>query len=81
MANENGYSITDAWARSTTLRMQPGGDLYRRPLSREEMTAPLAWHEEQMAVCYRYGVLADGSIGYEKVSPPRTIAEIAAWWQ
>lgn len=61
-------SIQDTWNRATTLRMQPGGDLYRKPLTREQMTAPLAWHETQLAVCYRYGVLADGTIGYERVS-------------
>ena len=66
--NSQQYDITAIWARATTARMQPGGDLYRRPLSREEMTAPLAWHEEQMAQCYRYGVRADGSIGFELVS-------------
>lgn len=58
-------NITATWARATTIRMQKGGDLYRRPLTREEMTASLAWHEKQLAVCRRYGVLADGSIGYE----------------
>ena len=47
--------------------MQKGGDLYRRPLSRAEMTAPLAWHEKQEAVCRRFGELADGTIGYEIV--------------
>lgn len=61
------YSITDTWARSTTSRMKPGGDLYIRPLTREEMLAPLAWHEKQLAVCRRYGVLEDGTIGYEVV--------------
>jgi hypothetical protein len=61
-------SIIDTWARSTTSRMQKGGDLYRRPLTRAEMTAPLAWHEQQLAVCRRYGELADGTIGYEVVS-------------
>lgn len=60
-------SITDSWARATTARMRKGGDLYRRPLTREEMTAPLAWHEEHMAVCRRYGVLVDGTIGFEVV--------------
>lgn len=59
--------IERAWARDTTARMQSGGDLYHRPLTREEMTAPLAWHEKQLAVCRRYGVLADGSIGFEVV--------------
>lgn len=48
-------------------RMNPGGDLYQRPLTREEMTRPLAWHEQQLAVCRRYGVRADGSIGFEVV--------------
>lgn len=48
-------------------RMNPGGDLYIRPLTRAEMLAPLAWHELQMAVSFRYGELADGSIGHEKV--------------
>lgn len=60
-------SIIDAWNKSTTARMRKGGDLYRRPLSRAEMAAPLAWHEQQMAVCRRYGELADGSVGYEVV--------------
>lgn len=60
--------IQKIWARDTTSRMQPGGDLYRRPLTRDEMTAPLAWHEEQLAVCRRYGELADGTIGWEVVS-------------
>jgi hypothetical protein len=64
----NANSITDTWARSTTSRMNKGGDLYSRPLNRAEMTAPLAWHEEQLAVCRRYGVLADGSVGFEVVS-------------
>lgn len=59
--------IGKAWARSTTLRQRKGGDLYTEPLSKEEMNAPLAWHEEQMAVAVRYGVLDDGSIGYKKV--------------
>lgn len=62
------YSIMDAWARSTTSRMRKGGDLYIEPMTREQMTAPLAWHERQLAVCRRYGVLADGSIGFEVVS-------------
>jgi hypothetical protein len=61
MANR---SITDAWARSTTERMKPGGDLYQRPLSRTEMVAPLTWMEKQLAVVWRYGELADGSIGW-----------------
>lgn len=58
----------DTWARATTSRMQPGGDLYIRPKTRAEMTAPLAWHEQRLAVCRRYGVLADGTLGYEAVS-------------
>lgn len=61
-------SITDTWARETTSRMLPGGDLYRRPLTREEMTAPQKWHEKQLAVCRRYGVLADGSIGWAVIA-------------
>lgn len=60
-------SIIDSWNASAASRMKKGGDLYRRPLTRAEMTAPLAWHEEQMAVCRRYGELADGTIGYEVV--------------
>ncbi len=60
--------ITKAWARATTARMKPGGDLYKRPLTRAEMLAPLAWHEAQLAVCRRYGELADGSIGWARVS-------------
>lgn len=61
-------SISRTWAKATTRRMQKGGDLYRRPLTRAEMTAPLAWHEQQLAVCRRYGELADGTIGFEVVS-------------
>jgi hypothetical protein len=61
-------NIIDSWAKSTTSRMQPGGDLYRRPLTREEMTAPLAWHEEQLAVVRRYGEREDGTVGWEVVS-------------
>jgi hypothetical protein len=61
-------NITETWAKSTTGRMQPSGDLYIRPKTRAEMLAPLAWHEKQLAVCRRYGVLADGTIGYEIVS-------------
>ena len=49
-------------------RMRAGGDLYRRPLTREEMLAPLAWHEKQLAVVPRYGVRADGSNGTEVVA-------------
>lgn len=60
-------NINQIWARHTTIRMQKGGDLYQRPLTRAEMLAPLAWHEKQLAVCRRYGELADGSIGYEVV--------------
>ena len=60
-------NILDAWARSTTRRMQPGGDLYRRPLTRAEMLAPVAWHEQQMAVAYRYGELVDGTVGHAVV--------------
>lgn len=60
-------NILDTWARETTRRMKPGGDLYSRPLSREQMVAPLAWHEAQLASAWRYGYLADGTIGYLKV--------------
>lgn len=61
-------TIEQIRARATTRRMQKGGDLYQRPLSRAEMLAPLAWHEKQLAVCRRYGELADGTIGYEVVA-------------
>jgi hypothetical protein len=60
-------SVSRTWAKSTTSRMQKGGDLYIRPLTRTEMTAPLAWHEQQLSVCRRYGELADGTIGYAVV--------------
>lgn len=60
-------SILDTWARATTSRMLPGGDLYKRPLTREQMQAPLMWHELQLAVARRYGELEDGSVGYEVV--------------
>jgi hypothetical protein len=61
-------NIGETWAKATTARMAKGGDLYRRLLTREEMTAPLAWHEKQLAVCTRYGVRADGTVGSERVS-------------
>lgn len=60
-------SISDAWARDHALRMKPGGDLYMRPLTRAEMLAPLTWAEKQLARVHRYGVRADGSIGYERI--------------
>jgi hypothetical protein len=66
--NMGNRSITESRAKASTRRMQKGGDLYIRPLSREEMTAPLAWHEKQLAVVRRYGILADGSIGFAKVA-------------
>jgi hypothetical protein len=56
-----------AYNRSLKGRMAPGGDLYSRPLTRAEMTAPLAWHEKHMAISKRFGVLADGTIGFEVV--------------
>lgn len=60
-------NINEVWAKHTTARMRKGGDLYVRPKTRDEMLAPLAWHEKQLAVCRRYGELRDGSIGYEIV--------------
>lgn len=48
-------------------RFAPGGDLYRAPLSRPAMLAPLEWHEQHLATAYRYGELADGSIGHRRV--------------
>ncbi len=61
-------SILDTWARSTMRRLAAGGDLHRRPLTRAEMTAPLAWHEEQLARPRRFGELEGGGVGYEDVS-------------
>jgi hypothetical protein len=52
--------------------MQPGGDLYRRPLTRPEMTAPLSWHERQLAVVNRYGELEDGTVGWVRLVPERS---------
>lgn len=57
-------NITETWARSTTSRMQKGGDLYRRTLTRAEMTAPETWAEKQQARVRRYGELEDGTIGW-----------------
>ena len=31
-------NIGETWAKATTARMAKGGDLYRRPMTREEMT-------------------------------------------
>lgn len=59
--------ITTTWAKATTRRMQPGGDLYRRPLTRAEMTAPESWSEAQMGAVHRYGEREDGTIGWVKV--------------
>jgi len=61
---ETRETLDARWARATTRRMQPGGDLYRRPLTRAQMAAPLAWHERQLAVCRRHGVLDDDSTGW-----------------
>lgn len=61
-------SITETWARATTSRMQKGGDLYRRPLSRTEMTAPLSWSESQLAVVWRFGELEDGTLGWARIA-------------
>lgn len=64
-------------------RMNPGGDLYRRPWSRAEMLAPLAWHEQQLAIVNRYGELEDGSIGWVRIdnrcSCSRAGASRCAW--
>ena len=65
MFMNNGTRLTAAHSNP---RMQPGGDLYRRPLTAAEMAAPLSWGEQQLACVWRYGELADGSIGYLKVS-------------
>lgn len=48
-------------------RMRAGGDLAMRVKPREEMLAPLAWHEKQLAVVRRYGVLSSGAIGFAVV--------------
>lgn len=58
--------IITEWGRAATARTKPGGDLHRRPWTREQMIAPLAWHEAQMAVTNRFGVLSDGSTGWAK---------------
>jgi hypothetical protein len=50
-------------------RMNPGGDLYKAPLTRAQMIAPLSWMEAQLAVVWRHGELADGSIGWVRFSP------------
>ena len=59
--------------------MQPGGDLYRRPLTAAEMAAPLTWSEQQLACVWRYGELADGSIGYVKVSERLAPGSVSHW--
>lgn len=64
----NMTDLITVWAKQTTSRMQKGGDLYREPMTREQMTAPLAWHEKHLAVARRYGVLEDGTIGFAVVS-------------
>lgn len=56
-----------AYTRTLKGRCAPGGDLYIAPMTRAQMIAPLAWHEKQLAVCRRFGVLADGSIGHQIV--------------
>lgn len=65
MAMHNATRLTAAAHPDS--RMQPGGDLYRRPLTSSEMAAPLSWGEQQLAAVWRYGELADGSIGYLQV--------------
>jgi len=59
--------IAKTWAKATTERMKPGGDLYRRPLSLSEMTAPLSWFEAQLAVVCRFGDLGDGTVGWLRI--------------
>jgi hypothetical protein len=59
--------ILRAWAESTTIRMQPGGDLHRQPRTREQMAAPLSRSEQQLAAVHRYGVLEDGTIGWVRI--------------
>ena len=54
-------------AKHPNIRMQPGGDLYQRPLTRPEMLAPESWSEQQMARLHRYGVRADGTVGFERI--------------
>lgn len=56
------------YIRSLKGRRAPGGDLFIQPWTRAEMLAPIAWHEKQLAKCYRFGVKADGSIGHEAVA-------------
>jgi hypothetical protein len=59
--------------------MQPGGDLYRRPLTAAEMAAPLTWAEQQLASVWRYGELADGTIGFIKVSERLASGAVYRW--
>ena len=74
---------SDAAPRPTTAhpnpRMQPGGDLYRRPLTAEEMAAPLSWAEQQLAAVWRYGELENGTIGYRKVGERLAPGGVYRW--
>lgn len=66
MANTTTNEAATIAAYNATLRGRsaPGGDLYIRPLTRAEMTAPLKWFEKQDAVRRRFGVRSDGTIGH-----------------
>lgn len=49
------------------IRMQKGGDLYRRPLTPSELVAPLTWYELQTPVVWRYGETREGYVGFARV--------------
>lgn len=49
------------------IRMQKGGDLYRRPLTPSELVAPLTWYERQNFVVWRYGATREGYVGFARV--------------
>lgn len=67
MAIETLSETTADYSNHPNPRMRKGGDLAPHVMTREEMTAPLAWHEKQLGVCRRYGVLSDGSIGFAMI--------------
>lgn len=59
-----GMDLIDVWARETTSRCQPGGDLHRSPLSLEKMQRPPTWSEQQLPVYWRYGELLGGGVAW-----------------
>lgn len=64
--NTNPAAAETLTAYAERRRMDPMGNM-PRAMSRDEMTAPLAWHEEQLARVHRFGDIGDGTVGYVRI--------------